>query len=431
MASFNGPKLTNPIRTDVPDTQEVLVALAKQDPTSISDIPVGAKRLYEVSSGSWQWQEYNGSSWAAVPFLQHNVDQLDGYHAAITPAANTVAVRNASGLLQDSITGNAATASSAATLSQTLPVNKGGTGATTSEAARSNLGVPPTSHASTNTTYGVANASQYGHLKLSDATNSSSGVSGGVAATPAAAKAAKDAADAAQSSADAAQSSADAAMTKASTLATASTPGIVKPGTGMTVDADGSLNVTLNNTVTSTSTTQAATSNAVKTAYDKAVAAEAAIANALSVGTLLPSFASSMSGYLLCNGAAVSRTTYTDLFAILGTTFGTGDGSTTFNLPDFRDKTFWGANGNLMTVLAAGLPNISGMFWAYTVGWSNAYGNGAFYGEKAAKGTPGNKGGEGGTACRWGYDASRSNEIYGRSNTVQPPAITVNIFIKY
>ena len=243
MASFNGPKLTNPIRTDVPDTHEVLVALAKQDPTSISDIPAGVKRLYEGSSGKWQWQEYNGSSWAAVPFLQHNVDQLDGYHAAITPAANTVAVRNASGLLEDSIAGNAATASSAATLSQTLPVNKGGTGATTSEAARSNLGVPPTSHTSTNTTYGVGNATEYGHLKLSDATDSVSGVSGGTAATPAAVKVAKDAADAAQSSANNAQSSADAAMTKASTLATSSTPGIVKPGTGLQIGEEGALNV--------------------------------------------------------------------------------------------------------------------------------------------------------------------------------------------
>jgi microcystin-dependent protein len=44
------------------------------------------------------------------------------------------------------------------------------------------------------------------------------------------------------------------------------------------------------------------------------------------------------SGYLLCNGAAVSRTTYASLFAILSTTFGAGDGSTTFNLPDYRDR---------------------------------------------------------------------------------------------
>lgn len=200
--SWNWPALINKIAQDVPFLQRALNALLKQDPTSIEDAPSGAKRLYEASNSKWQWQLYNGTSWAPIPFLQHNVDQLDGYHAAITPAANTVAVRNASGLLQDSITGNAATASSAATLSQTLPVNKGGTGATTSEAARANLGVPPTSHASTNTTHGVGNATQYGHLKLSDAANSSSGVSGGVAATPAAVKAAKDAADAAQSSAN-------------------------------------------------------------------------------------------------------------------------------------------------------------------------------------------------------------------------------------
>lgn len=41
---------------------------------------------------------------------------------------------------------------------------------------------------------------------------------------------------------------------------------------------------------------------------------------------------------LLCNGAAVSRTTYATLFAAIGTRFGVGDGSTTFNLPDVRDR---------------------------------------------------------------------------------------------
>jgi len=45
---------------------------------------------------------------------------------------------------------------------------------------------------------------------------------------------------------------------------------------------------------------------------------------------------STPAGYLECNGATVSRTTYAALFAIIGTTFGTGDGSTTFNLPDLR-----------------------------------------------------------------------------------------------
>ena len=43
-------------------------------------------------------------------------------------------------------------------------------------------------------------------------------------------------------------------------------------------------------------------------------------------------------GYLECNGAAVSRTTYAALFAIIGTTYGTGNGSSTFNIPDLRGE---------------------------------------------------------------------------------------------
>ena len=48
--------------------------------------------------------------------------------------------------------------------------------------------------------------------------------------------------------------------------------------------------------------------------------------------------ASVPSGYLECNGAAVSRTTYAALFAIIGTNYGTGNGSSTFNLPDLRGE---------------------------------------------------------------------------------------------
>lgn len=43
-------------------------------------------------------------------------------------------------------------------------------------------------------------------------------------------------------------------------------------------------------------------------------------------------------GWLMCNGTAVSRTTYAALFAIIGTTYGIGDGSTTFNLPNMEAK---------------------------------------------------------------------------------------------
>ncbi len=48
-------------------------------------------------------------------------------------------------------------------------------------------------------------------------------------------------------------------------------------------------------------------------------------------------------GWLLCNGAAVSRTTYAALFAIIGTTYGAGDTTTTFNVPDRRDRVGVGA----------------------------------------------------------------------------------------
>jgi len=51
---------------------------------------------------------------------------------------------------------------------------------------------------------------------------------------------------------------------------------------------------------------------------------------------------SAPSGFLLCTGTAVSRTTYAALFAIVGTTFGVGDGSTTFNLPNYTNRMPYG-----------------------------------------------------------------------------------------
>ena len=63
--------------------------------------------------------------------------------------------------------------------------------------------------------------------------------------------------------------------------------------------------------------------------------------------TIVPwSSASVPSGFLECNGAAVSRTTYADLFAIVGTTYGAGDGSSTFNVPDLADNVPVGKSNN-------------------------------------------------------------------------------------
>ena len=43
-------------------------------------------------------------------------------------------------------------------------------------------------------------------------------------------------------------------------------------------------------------------------------------------------------GWLICDGSAVSRETYSDLYAVIGTTYGVGDGSTTFNLPNLKGR---------------------------------------------------------------------------------------------
>ena len=55
-------------------------------------------------------------------------------------------------------------------------------------------------------------------------------------------------------------------------------------------------------------------------------------------------------GWLLCNGADVNRTTYARLFAAIATAYGTGNGSTTFGLPDLRDRVLLGKGSNNSTL---------------------------------------------------------------------------------
>ena len=76
----------------------------------------------------------------------------------------------------------------------------------------------------------------------------------------------------------------------------------------------------------------------------------AALPQAVPTGSVhLMATTTAPSGYLKCNGAAVSRTTESALFAIIGTTWGEGDGSTTFNLPDLRGEFVrgWADNGSV------------------------------------------------------------------------------------
>lgn len=73
------------------------------------------------------------------------------------------------------------------------------------------------------------------------------------------------------------------------------------------------------------------------TTITASLATKADISAVNPVGTVIMYPATSApTGYLKCNGAAYSRTTYAALFALIGVTFGAGDGSTTFNVPDFR-----------------------------------------------------------------------------------------------
>lgn len=137
-------------------------------------------------------------------------------------------------------------------------------------------------------------------------------------------------------------------------------------------------------------------------------------------------------------GATVSRTTYSNLFSIYGTTYGAGDGSTTFKLPDFKNKAVWGAN--TFGTLSAGLPNISGhMGFTGTLDeFKRSDYTGPFYRATSASGAyrwwfNANTNGESGTSTRptATFDASRANSIYGKSTTVQPAAIKVRVKTKY
>lgn len=136
-------------------------------------------------------------------------------------------------------------------------------------------------------------------------------------------------------------------------------------------------------------------------------------------------------GYLLCDGAALSREVYAELFSAIGTTWGEGDGSTTFNLPDLTDKTVWGGDSEAVGgYREAGLPGITGSFSWVADNASQATASGAI-----------TRGG----SVYWGsistgnsiaqsvlnFDASRSSNIYGNSNTVQPPAAVFAFYIKY
>lgn len=133
-------------------------------------------------------------------------------------------------------------------------------------------------------------------------------------------------------------------------------------------------------------------------------------------------------GWLLCDGSAVSRTDYAALYAVIGTTYGAGNGSTTFNLPNLVDK-FVEGSATAGTQRNAGLPNITGSITKIMY-YSASSATGAFWASNSSNVRQGD-GSPHPSTYDYDFNASRSNSIYGKSTTVQPPALTMRYIIKY
>ena len=135
-------------------------------------------------------------------------------------------------------------------------------------------------------------------------------------------------------------------------------------------------------------------------------------------------------GWLLCNGAEVSRTTYASLFAAIGTKWGSGDGVSTFTLPLFHKRFAEGTTNpdEVGTYVEAGAPNISGNLNPTWENGSADYTGGAFSrltwdGNNELAYGPGIGG------RYFSFDASSSNGIY-TGETIQPVACYSLMIIK-
>lgn len=136
-------------------------------------------------------------------------------------------------------------------------------------------------------------------------------------------------------------------------------------------------------------------------------------------------------GFLLCNGASVSKNTYPSLFKAIGYTYG-GSGDW-FNLPNLTDKFIEGGNSS-GEVKEAGLPNIEGSLQSNnnSTSWQIFEGTGAFNKNEETITTNSSNAPRGSSSGSYQlvFDASKDNPIYGNSTTVQPPALVLRYIIK-
>ena len=134
-------------------------------------------------------------------------------------------------------------------------------------------------------------------------------------------------------------------------------------------------------------------------------------------------------GYLSCNGALVSRTQFADLFAAIGTTWGTGDGKTTFKLPNMHHRFLEGTTttSEVGTYVEAGLPNITGEFPNNDNEYEKYYSGAFSIGSVRLSGYSDAGDSTGQTGL---FRASRSSSTYGSSTTVQPSSVRSLFCIK-
>jgi hypothetical protein len=180
-ADFAKPNLGNKIKTDVPGIFDILQTLATGALSGTINTPTGALNFYVDGNNNLKIQRLDASgAWVDIPQLKNDADTVDGYHASTSTTKSTIPVRDSNGNLPGSITGNAPTATKAQQLTDVNPVAMGGTGASTAADARTNLGVPPISHASVATTYGVSTDKAYGHAKATGTTPKKDSLAGTV-----------------------------------------------------------------------------------------------------------------------------------------------------------------------------------------------------------------------------------------------------------
>ena len=133
-------------------------------------------------------------------------------------------------------------------------------------------------------------------------------------------------------------------------------------------------------------------------------------------------------GWLICNGGAISRTTYKNLFNVIGTTFGTGDGKSTFNLPHIVNRLPLNTNGYIGGKADGILPNI---FGDVTIGAANKNQIGGCL-ALSDTGSTSDPQGSGRTSARLSFDASRSSSVYTPYVTYVLPAwLETRYIIKY